>query len=298
MISILIPFYNESYSLLELSKQLQRVLAGEKEKYELIFVDDGSTDGSAERLQSLKTTYHLIRHRKRFGKGKALIDGFNASTGEIILFLDADLQDDPVDIPRFLERIRAGLDFVNGWRINRQDPLSKRLPSAIFNRILLKPFLHSRFHDINCGFKAMRRCVLEEIPLYGDNYRFLPILAHENGFRVGEIKVIHHFRQYGKSKYGLLRLFFGLFDTMTTYFIYRFSERPLHFFGMIGSIFFSIGSLIALNLGYQRIFAGRLLYRRPILLLAILLIIVGVQIIMTGIIAELLVYISQKNKKV
>lgn len=275
-------------------------------EYELIFVDDGSVDKSIlniknkiskTHIKNKETKIKIVSHRKREGKGKALKTGFEESKGDVIVFIDADLQDNPKDIRKFLKRIDEGYNLVNGWRKKRRDGLSKTLPSSIFNFILLRIFLRSRFHDINCGFKALRREVLTEIPLYGDNYRFLPLAAEQMGFKTTEVVVNHRERRYGKSKYGSLRLIFGLFDTLTAYFIQRFAEKPLHFFGPAGAIFFAAGFLISLHLTIERLFFGTLLYRRPVLHLAILLLIVGAQIVMTGIVAELLVYLNKKKEK-
>lgn len=293
MISIIIPFYNEESSLSLLCQKIIAVMEKEQLDFELIFVNDGSTDSPSLKINN--NHVKIISHRKRLGKGKALLTGFENSVGDIIAFIDADLQNDPQDLPRLIKKINDGYDFVNGWRKYRKDPLAKTLPSSIFNLILLKVFLQSKIHDVNCGLKIMRRSVLENIPLYGDNYRFLPIIAQGEGFKTTEVIVSHYERKYGKSKYGIFRLFFGLWDTLTTYFIYKFSEKPLHFFGTIGSAFFLIGFIYALILSIQRLFFGVLLYRRPALLLAILLIIVGIQIIMTGIIGELIVYLKKRK---
>jgi len=319
MLSIIIPFYNEKESLPKLLNKLIDVTKKLKEEAEIILVDDGSDDNSEFKSSSfaeasppayasgdrsedkqiskylVSDAIRLITHRKRFGKGRALLSGFRKAKGDIIVFMDADLQDDPKDLPKFLQKMKKGYDFVNGWRKSRNDPASKTLPSAIFN-FLLVLFFGSSFHDINCGFKMMRRSVLEEIPLYGDNYRFLPILAKKEGFSTDEVEVTHHSRIYGKSKYGSVRLLFGLFDTLTTYFIYKFSEKPLHFFGPVGGFVFLIGFITSFILVIQRIFMGILLYRRPALLFAVLMIIVGMQIVMTGIIGELIVYLHRKNK--
>ncbi|MBI3366562.1 glycosyltransferase, partial [Candidatus Roizmanbacteria bacterium] len=195
----------------------------------------------------------------------------------------------------FIEMVNTGYDLIIGWRKDRKDPLSKRLPSYIFNALLLKFFFKSKFNDINCGYKAMNRKILEEIPLYGDNYRFLPIMAEQAGFKTAELVIKHHPRRFGKSKYGFFRLLSGLFDTITTYFIYQFSDKPLHFFGPIGGLLFVVGSIITIYLSIRRIFFHMQLYRRPLLLFGILLITVGIQFVMTGIIAELLVYLQKKN---
>lgn len=296
MISIIVPFYNEEGSLPTLSEELLRVLEKIKENWEIIFVDDGSTDfGSVQISRGGQEKLKIITHRKRLGKGKALLTGFNNSKGDIIVFMDADLQNEPRDLPNFIKKVQEGYELVNGWRRERHDSLLKTLPSSIFNALMLKLLLHSDFHDINCGFKAMRREVLDTIPLYGDNYRFLPLIARQEGFKTTEIPVHHSPRKFGRSKYGFWRLLSGLFDTITTYFVYKFSEKPLHFFGPIGGVFFLIGFIINLHLAISRIFFHTMLYRRPLLWFGILLIIVGIQVVMTGIVAELIVFLNKKR---
>ncbi len=294
MISLIIPFHNEKDSLPELTNRLVDTLRRHKQKFEIIYVDDGSTDGTNPGGAHEEVT--VLTHPKRFGKGRALTTGFNKSKGSVIVFMDADLQDDPADLPAFLAKIDAGYEFVNGWRATRNDPISKTLPSAIFNHLLLDKLLHSPYHDINCGFKAMKREILQKNPLYGDNYRFLPFIAYEQGYRVTEVKVQHHPRRHGVSKYGFWRMLYGFFDTLTTYVIYRFAEKPLHFFGPIGLISFLAGTLITLYLGIGRIVIGGELYKRPMVLLGMLLIIVGLQIFLTGILAELVVYLHKRSK--
>lgn len=297
MISIIIPFYNEEQSLPILIDRLVKVCKKINKEYEIILLDDGSTDAKRQNYQLPITNYQLIHHRKRLGKGRALLTGYKAAKGGVIVFMDADLQNDPDDLPKFLEKIDEGYELVNGWRRDRKDTFLKTAPSAIFNFFLLRLLLKSKFHDINCGFKAMKRTVLEKIPLYGDNYRFLPIIADQEGFKTTEIIVSHQQRLYGKSKYGIIRLLFGLFDTLTTYFVYKFSEKPLHFFGPVGGSFFLLGFSMSLYLAFERLFFHVLLYRRPALLFGVSLIIVGVQIIMTGIIGELIVYLNKKAKE-
>lgn len=293
MISVIIPFYNEEENLVELIKRLTTEFDAMKEKYEIILIDDGSTDNYEKILPKKSPELHVLKHRKRLGKGRALETGVAQSNGDIIVFMDADLQDDPSDLPKFMNKINEGYDFVNGWRKERLDPIAKTLPSSIFNYFLLKKLLKSRYHDINCGFKVMRREVLAEFVFYGDNYRFLPILVDRRGFKTTEVVVNHHPRMHGVSKYGFYRIFFGFFDTVTTYFIYTFAEKPLHFFGPIGGIFFLLGSFITLWLTVERLFFGVELYKRPLLLAGIFLIIVGLQVILTGITAELMVYLHK-----
>ncbi len=294
-VSVLVPFHNEVDTLPTLQQQLEEVFSREGVTYELIAIDDGSTDSSSDALKQHNMT--LVSHKRRMGKGRALEHGFEASRGEIIILMDADLQDDPYDIPKFLHRIDEGYDLVNGWRAVRNDPINKTLPSKIFNKVLLKGLLRSPFHDINCGFKAMRREVLDHIRFYGDNYRFVPVIAHKMGFKVSEVPVEHHPRKYGVSKYGFFRMMYGFLDTITTYFITRFAEKPLHFFGPIGGVTFVIGALITTYLGIERLFFGIELYKRPMLLAGIFLSIVGLQVIMTGIIAELIVYLHNNQPR-
>jgi len=300
MISIIIPFYNEAESLPFLVEYLTKVLEKISEEKEIILVDDGSDDSSKFKIQNSKLQFKtqnyqikLIDHRKRFGKGKALATGIKNSKGEIIVFMDADLQDDPADLPKFLEKIKEGYSFVNGIRVKRQDNFLVKIYSFLAG-FFLKTFLHSPFTDINCGFKAFRREVLGEVVLYGNNFRFFPLAVFYQGFRVAEISVNNQPRKFGKSKFGSKKLFIGVLDTLTAYFLYKFSEKPLHFFGLIGSLLFFAGFVISLVLAIERLFFGTLLYRRPALFLGILLIIVGVQIVMTGIIGELIVYLNKK----
>ncbi len=295
MISVIIPFHNEKENLPTLLERLDKAFEGMKMKSEVVLIDDGSNDGFNLEYEATNYKLQLITQRKRSGKGRALEVGLEKSKGDIIVFMDADLQDSPEEIPLFVEKIEKGYDLVNGWRKKRIDPISKTLPSAIFNAILLKPLLKSTFHDINCGFKAMKRVVLEEVRLYGDNYRFLPVLAHQRGFKTTEVEVSHSPRTQGKSKYGFARIFYGLFDTLTTYFVFKFSEKPLHFFGPIGGVAFIVGSIITVELTIERLFFGVELYKRPLLLAGIFLIIIGLQVILTGVLAELIVFLHKSS---
>lgn len=298
MISIVIPFYNEEENIGVLLHELSTTL--KTHEYEIICIDDGSADSSKDVVQKKKREdprILLISYHKRRGKGYALKKGIKKANGDIIIFMDADLQDDPADIPLFLAKLNDGYAVVNGWRKNRQDTKSIKAISQIGNKLLWRGLLHSTLHDVNCGFKAFNREVLETIPLYGDNFRFLPLLAEQEGYKVSEVAVHNRSRTSGVSKYTPIKMLYGLFDTLTTYFIFRFAEKPLHFFGMIGCGLFASGFVIAFILSIQRIFFGILLYRRPALLFAVLLIIVGIQIIMTGIVAELFVYLNKKSEK-
>ncbi len=294
MLSIIIPFHNEKESLPILIKQLETELKNIKLNYELIFVDDGSNDNYSENIFN-KKNIKLIKHYKKLGKGAGLKTCLENSSRDLIAFIDADLQDDPKDLKKFLEKINQSYDFINGYRKNRQDNFLVKIYSKLA-QFFLKKFLKSPYSDINCGFKVFKRKVLKDFIFYGNNFRFFPLHVYYQGYKVGEVIVNNQPRKYGKTKFGKGKLIIGIFDTLTAYFLYKFSEKPLHFFGIIGGIFFILGFLISLYLAIERIFFNILLYRRPLLLFGILLIIVGIQIIMTGIIAELIVYINKKNK--
>ncbi len=292
MISVIIPFYNEAESLPILINQLIDTLNKTKKEYELVLVDDGSEEISNIKYQI--SNIKLIRHKKRLGKGAALKTGIEKSIGNVIVFMDADLQDDPKDVLKFLKKIDEKYDFVNGIRINRQENCLVKIYSKVA-AWFLRTFLHSPFTDINCGFKAFRKEVLKDFNFYGNNFRFFPLATFLNGYKVSEIPVINNQRKYGKTKFGKSKIFVGILDTLTAYFLFKFSEKPLHFFGIIGSVIFIIGFLISLYLTIERLFFGILLVTRPLLWLGILLIIIGIQIVMTGIIGELIVYLNKKS---
>lgn len=298
MLSIIIPFYNEEENVTKLAHEIEQEMKVLGHEYEAIFVDDGSDDKSKEHIKAESQKNHHIKvvsHRKRMGKGEALSTGIKNSTGDIIIFMDADLQNDPADIKKFLQKIDFGCDFVNGIRDGRDDYGLIKVYSSLANSFM-QSFVNSPFADINCAFKAMRREVFEDIVLYGNNFRFLPLAIYLQGFKVAEVTIHNRPRIHGTSKFGVMKIFVGLFDTMTAYFLYRFSERPLVFFGTIGTAIFGTGFLIALYLSYERIFYNVLLYRRPALQFAVLLIIVGLQVFLTGLIGELIVYMNKRKK--
>lgn len=292
MISIIIPFFNERENLKILIPKIEENLVHLQKKFEVVLVDDGSYDGGADDLIKGRKKFKIVYHRKRLGKGEALKDGLSQTKGKVIVFMDADLQDDPAEIKKFIEKIEEGYDLVNGKRAKREDNLLIKIYSFFFN-FFLKKILHSPFSDINCGFKAFKKEVLDNFVFYGNNFRFFPLAVFYNGFKVTEIEVINHPRRYGLSKFGWTKAIAGFWDTLTAFFLYKFSEKPLYFFGLIGGTMFFIGFIILLILFIERIFFGLLLYRRPILFLGVLLVIVGIQVLMTGILAELIVY---KNK--
>ena len=296
MISIIIPFYNEAESLPILIDQLINQLDRIKKEYEIVLVDDGSDDAFASKLKVKSEKLKVISHRKRLGKGQALKTGIENSSGEIIVFMDGDLQDDPKDINKLLKKLDEGYDLVNGIRGNRQENSVIKIYSKVASWFL-KTFLHSPFTDINCGFKAFKRKVIQDFVFYGNNFRFFPLATYLNGYKVTEISVVNNQRKFGKTKFGKSKIFVGILDTLTAYFLFKFSEKPLHFFGIFGGAFFVIGFAISFYLAIERIFFNVLLYRRPVLQLGILLIIVGIQIVMTGIIGELIVYLNKKSNK-
>lgn len=296
MISIIIPFYNEKENLPILVDRLVKEL--KNKDYELVLVNDGSNDNFKFEIFNFysKINFKFLNHKKKLGKGMALKTGVENSSGDTIVFMDADLQDDPTDLEKFFKKIDEEYDFVNGIRLNRhKENFLLELYSSLAG-LFLKTFLNSPYTDINCGFKAFRRKVLKGFVFYGNNFRFFPLFVFYNGFKVGEIEVKNNPRKFGRSKFGPGKLVGGIFDTLTAYFLYRFSEKPLHFFGSIGTIIFSLGFLLSLYLTVERLFFGVLLVTRPILWLGILLIIIGIQIVMTGIIGELIVYINKKDK--
>ncbi len=294
MISIIIPFYNEEKNIPILLGEIDEVMKKVSKAFEVVLVDDGSHLKFEIRNFKFENVY-LFTHKKRMGKGEALKTGLIHAKGDVIVFMDGDLQDDPHDLPSFFAKLEDGYDLVNGKRSIRKEIGLIKFYSALANNVL-KNIFKSPFSDINCGFKAFRRDVIEDMPLYGNNFRFLPLSAFYKGFRVAEVVVKNRERIHGVSKFGASKLFIGLLDMTTAYFVFKFAERPLHFFGLIGGILFSAGFIISFYLAFERIFYNVLLYRRPLLQLGIVLIIVGIQIVMTGLIGELIVYLN-KNKK-
>jgi glycosyltransferase involved in cell wall biosynthesis len=298
-VSVVIPVFNEQDSLVELHQRLNAVLTGLEVPYEIIFVDDGSSDGSpalCRQLVAADPRVVLVELRRNFGKATALQAGFQTAQGDIVITMDGDLQDDPDEIPRFLEAIEGGLDLVSGWKQSRQDPLSKTLPSRFFN------FVTSRLsgvslRDFNCGFKAYRREVVETLDLYGELHRYIPVLAHAKGFRIGEIAVRHHPRQHGKSKYSFERFLRGAFDLLTVLFLSGFRRRPLHLFGVIGLLVALVGFLVDFYLTVLWVLGDRPIGNRPLLTLGTLLIVFGIQVLVFGLLAEMIAAISYRRSE-
>ena len=289
-ISLVIPVFNEEGSLRTLYDALVSQLENIGKSFEIVFVDDGSTDRSGEILKELQSRDRrvvVIRFRRNFGKSAALSAGFSASRGDLVFTMDADLQDDPAELPSFLAKIEEGFDLVSGWKFKRRDPLSKRIPSKIFN-LVTSLITGVRIHDFNCGFKLYRGEVARSLRIYGELHRYLPALVHWKGYRVTEIKVCHHKRSFGKSKFGGSRLVKGFLDLITVLFLNRYIRRPLHLFGTMGSLFCLVGFSIGCYFVYYWFIHKNIGGRVPLLLFAIFLMLSGIQLISTGLIGEML----------
>ena len=304
-LSIVIPAYNEAESLPVLLEQMQMVLKTHAyHRAEVIVINDGSTDGTAEILDALletqthRFTMHVIHFKRNQGKAEALMAGFAAAAGDIIITMDADLQDDADEIPKLIEVLNnKNYDVVSGWKYPRKDPLEKRVFSFFFNRITAF-FTGVKLHDMNCGFKAYRAEVVKELHLYGDQHRYIPILAHQAGYKIGEVKVRHHPRRFGVSKYGFKRIPKGFFDLFTVLFLTKYLKRPLHVFGTIGSVIAFIGFVIGMYLAVLWVMEGGVGFR-PLLMLSVLMIILGIQFFSIGLLGELVIgLISRLERRV
>jgi glycosyltransferase involved in cell wall biosynthesis len=291
-LSVVIPLYNEGDSVASLQQQLRAALPALALPYEIIVVDDGSRDASWEKLRAWhESDPHLkvIRFRRNFGQTAAFAAGFDLARGDVVVTLDADLQNDPADIALLLDKINQGYDVVSGWRVKRQDPyFSRRLPSQIANGVISR-VTGVYLHDYGCSLKAYRREVVKGIRLYGELHRFIPAVASWMGVSVAEVPVHHRARRYGKSKYGISRTLRVLLDLVAVRFLLSYSTRPLQIFGLLGFGAFGIGTVLGLYLSVIKIFGGQNIGDRPLLMLAILLVMVGVQLVMMGLLAELIV---------
>lgn len=296
-LSIVIPLLDEHESIPALYQNVVREMRMMNCSYEIIFIDDGSTDGSFDIISKLRENDECVkglRLRRNFGKSLALNEAFRRVSGDILITMDADLQDDPQEIPRLIAKINDGYDLVSGWKKIRKDPaLSKNLPSKMFNMIV-RWGSGLKLHDFNCGLKAYRLPVVGKLHLYGEMHRFIPVLAHAQGYRVTEIPVKHHSRKFGESKFGVTRFTHGFFDFLTVVFLTKFLKRPMHFFGGLGTLISTIGVIICTYLTYLWL-AGEVIGNRPLLTLGVLFIIVGVQMVTTGLVAEMLNYNNRKN---
>ena len=295
-LSVIIPVYNEEESVKILYEKIRESIELHY-AYEVIFIDDGSTDSSVQKIKEMireDSRVHLLVFRKNFGKAAALQAGFRNASGDIIVTMDADLQDDPKEIPRFVKKLEEGYDLVSGWKKERHDPLEKRLPSKLFNKVT-SHLSGVYLHDFNCGFKAYRREVTESLDVYGELHRYIPVLAYRKGFRIAEIVVEHHAREFGKSKYGFERYLRGLFDSMTVAFLGKFYDRPMYFFGKIGLLLCMLGGLICLYLTVLWSM-GQGIGDRPLLMLGVLLLILGVQMFSTGFVGDMLVDATYRSR--
>ena len=293
---MVIPLFNEEESLPELYQGIVQELSSHPGDLEIIFVDDGSTDGSfstLKRLQDRDSRIRIIRFRRNFGKSAALAAGFQHARGEVIVTMDADLQDRPHEVGKLLAHLEQGFDLVSGWKIKRRDPWRKRVASRIFN--FVTAFLTGvPLHDLNCGLKAYRRDVIREVKVYGEMHRFIPVLASYRGFRIGEVPVDHAPRAYGRSKYGPSRFLGGFFDLLTVIMLTRYNSKPLHIFGILGVVLLLAGFSIEayLTAGWLQ---GQWIEDRPLFMLGILLLIMGVQFIFFGLLAEMIAYSARRE---
>lgn len=288
-VSVVVPVYNERDSVRPLTEELLVVMRGLGREFQIIFVDDGSTDGTAEVLSEIvpsEPEVMTVRLRRNFGKAEALMAGFRVATGDAVVTIDGDLQDDPAEIPAMLERLEAGADLVSGWKRDRRDPFGKRAASKVFNGVTRK-VSGLPLHDLNCGLKAYKAEVVRSMALTGDLYRYIPVLAASEGFRVEEMPVNHRPRKYGKSKYGFERYVRGFLDLLTITVIGRYRHRPMHLFGGMGLLSFMAGTLICAYLAVLWLF-GEGIGQRPLLLLGVLLIVVGIQLFTIGLVSEML----------
>lgn len=298
-LSVVIPVFNETESVGPLHAELTAALAGTD--YELVFVDDGSTDATPQSVEELARSdgrTRLVRLQRNFGKSAAYSAGFDAAAGEVVVTIDGDLQDDPRFIPQLVAKLDEGFDLVVGWKQNRlENEPSKTLPSRVFNGLVHAVF-GLRLHDSNSGFRAMRRAVAAGLELYGDLYRFIPELAFRRGFRVVEIPVQHRRRRFGRSKYGVSRFWTGVLDLLTVRFITGFTQKPLHFFGTIGLIPLLAGIGLELYVLVRKLMGSRFQTHLAALIIGVLLVMVGIQLIATGLIGEMVTALVRQRQYV
>ena len=298
-ISIVVPLLNEKESLPELTDWIARIMNENKFSYEILFIDDGSTDGSwneIERLKQINPNVRGIKFRRNYGKSAALNTGFAETQGDVVITMDADLQDSPDEIPALYNKIREGdYDLISGWKKKRYDPISKTLPTKLFNWATRK-MSGIKLHDFNCGLKAYRSDVVKTIEVYGEMHRYIPVIAKWNGFpRIGEQVVQHQARKYGKTKFGgMSRFINGFLDLISIYFVGKFGKKPMHFFGTIGTLMFLLGLIAALIIGIQKVYyvvkniAAERVTESPYFYLALVLMLMGTMLFLSGFLAELM----------
>ncbi len=307
-ISVIIPLYNEAESLPELTAWIERVMKENGYTYEIIFINDGSTDNSWEVIEQLKEkndNIHGIKFRRNYGKSPALYCGFERAKGDVVITMDADLQDSPDEIPILYKMVtEEDYDLVSGYKQKRYDPLSKTIPTKLFNATARKVSGIKNLHDFNCGLKAYRNEVVKNIEVYGDMHRYIPYLAKNAGYdRIGELVVHHQARKYGKSKFGISRFFHGYLDLISLWFLSKFNRRPMHIFGLWGTLMFLIGFVSAIIVGATKLIAlannepTRLVTDSPYFYIALTMMILGTQLFLTGFIAELVSRSSQDRNK-
>lgn len=295
-LSFVIPAKDEEKSIKPLYQEIKKTAGKLGKTFEIIFIDDGSTDKTFENLKKLQKKdkrVKVIRLRGNWGKSVGYTLGFEKATGYIIFTMDADLQDDAAEIPKFLEKLNDGYDLVVGWKRKRQDPFTKTLPSRTGNA-LMRLLTGVGIHDLNSGYRAAKSEVFKNLNLYGDIFRFIPVLVAKENYKVAEVRVRHRPRRFGKTKYGWERNAKGLLDLITVVFLAGYVRRPGHFFGTFGLISFFFGFLIGLYITYLRVTTGSIQFRHPLLFLGVLLMIIGIQLITTGLLAEMIVYSKQR----
>ena len=295
--SVVVPARDEEKSIALLYEEIYKAVKPLNRSFEIVFIDDGSRDATFKEIKKLHGKDEKVkgfRLRGNNGKSIALQTGFDNALGEIIFTLDADLQDDPREIPKLLEKLEEGYDMVSGWKKVRRDPFSKTFPSKIGN-FLTRLLTGIKIHDLNCGFKAYNKEVVKNLRLYGELYKYIPVLAERQNFRVGEVIVKHRPRKFGQSKFGWERNIKGFLDMLTVIFLTGYLYKPGHFFGTLGLISFFLGFVIGIYITYLRVTTGSIQYRHPLLFLGMLLMIIGVQLVSTGLLAEMLTSFNQKR---
>jgi glycosyltransferase involved in cell wall biosynthesis len=296
-LSFVIPVFNEQDSLKQLYSEIIKNI--KEYEYEIIFVDDGSTDKSYSILQKLTSednNVKIIKLRKNFGKSAGLNVGFEAAEGDIVFTMDADLQDDPKEIPQFIAKLEEGYDMVTGWKVKRRDPISKTWPSKLYNKVTSNTF-KLKLHDYNCGYKAYKKELIDELDVYGEMHRYIPALANSLGFKIAEIPVHHRKREFGKTKYGSERYLRGFLDLLTVKLVTGYIHSPLYLFGRIGFGFGLVGFIIALYLSIMKLGYGIPLYNRPLLYLGTLLMIIGLQFFSIGLLGELIINRNREGNR-
>ena len=297
-ISVIIPVFNEVDSIQELHEELTRVLLAYK-PYEILFIDDGSTDGSVDvinRLSQSDPSINLIKFYRNYGKAAALAEGFKYANGDYIVTMDADMQDDPAEIPNLILKLEEGFDLVSGWKKDRKDPISKRVPSKLFN-LVTRLFTGVQIHDFNCGLKIYKKSVVKTLEIYGGRHRYIPALAGQKKFKVTEIVVHHRPRIHGITKYGGSRLFHGLFDLISILFLSKYTQSPLYFFGQIGLFTFLCGLGIEFYVLYLKYGMGEPFAKHmALLMLGILIIVIGIQFFSIGLVGEMIANSNQDKE--